>query len=194
MNKSWIPRALMTALLILACSSLALANIPNPDSIKRSSTTQMRVQPDEKAKEAKLIIPRQVWQQMKAQLDGEGSQNTAAFARIFNMTGAQTIMSGLFLSLAFAFAGLWLVRSRRLASAQARAAALALALLLSIAGAATLAYANAGPPPSARSLTTKILSPDLQWWGAYGRVKVEIVDEGDEIVLVLPKGKDKPVE
>jgi hypothetical protein len=56
--------------------------------------------------------------------------------------------------------------------------------------AATAAYANAGPPPVARSLTSKILIEQAQWYGVYGDVKVEIVDD-DQIRLVLPKGKDE---
>ena len=42
---------------------------------------------------------------------GNGSQGFAA-ARPFNMSGTQTVVAGIFLSLAFAFGGLWLVRSR----------------------------------------------------------------------------------
>ena len=57
--------------------------------------------------------------------------------------------------------------------------------------AATAAYANAGPPPVARSLTSKILIQDAQWYGVYGQVKVEVVDDDDQIKLVLPKGKDE---
>jgi hypothetical protein len=40
-------------------------------------------------------------------------------------------------------------------------------------------------------LTLKILTPELQWWGAYGQVTVEIAQDGDGITLVLPKQKDQ---
>lgn len=195
MKKSWFPRAAMLALLFVVATPLAFADIPNPDRLNRnrSSKTElkvdMQIDTDEKAKEARLVIPRSVFQRMRAQADGAGSQTTGttAAARFFNMTGAQTIMSGLFLSLAFAFGGVWLVRSRKGAERTARVAALSIGLLLAGGVTASVAYANAGPPPVARSLTSKILIPELQWWGAYGEVKVEIVEEGDDIKLVLPK-------
>jgi hypothetical protein len=195
MKKSWFPRAAMLALLFVTATPLAFADIPNPNKLNRNSSSssdlkiQMQIDTDEKAKEARLVIPRAVFQQMRAQADGTGSQTTGttATARFFNMSGAQTIMSGIFLSLAFAFGGVWLVRSRKGAERTARMAALSIALLLAGGVTASVAYANAGPPPVARSLTSKILIPELQWWGAYGEVKVEIVEEGSDIKLVLPK-------
>jgi hypothetical protein len=193
MKKSWFPRAALAVMVLTAATTLAFADIPNPNSINRASKSDLKVQlqidTEEKAKEAKLIIPRSVFQQMMAQAEGTGSQTTGATAvtRFFNMTGAQTIMSGLFLSLAFALGGVWLVRSRKGAERTARVAALSVALLLAGGITMSVVYANAGPPPVARSLTSKILIPELQWWGAYGEVKVEIVEKGDNITLVLPK-------
>ncbi|HEV7843369.1 MAG TPA: hypothetical protein VGO69_06710 [Pyrinomonadaceae bacterium] len=192
MKKSWIPRAALAGLVLLATTTLAFADIANPDNRNRSSNSdlkiQMQIATDDKAKEAKLVIPRAIWQQMRAQLDGNNSPSAAtSAARFFNMTGAQTVMSGIFLSLAFAFGGVWLVRSRKGAERTARAVALCVALLLVGGVTAGVAYANAGPPPVARSLTSKILIPELQWWGAYGEVKIEIVEEGNEIKLILPR-------
>src|SRR5215210_4037099 len=132
MKKSSIQRATLAALLLLITTTLAFADIARPDSPKPKTqqnskiTTQMRIDPDEKTSEAKLIIPREIWQQMKAQLDGNGAQTASATTRFFNMTGAQTIMSGLFLSLAFAFGGVWLVRSRKGVERTARVAALSI--------------------------------------------------------------------
>jgi hypothetical protein len=190
MSKSWIPRSALSLLMLLSTITLAVADIPNPNSRNQSKSDlkiQMQIDTDEKVKEAKLIIPRAIWQQMRAQLDGNDSQTAAATTRFFNMSGAQTIMSGIFLSLAFAFGGVWLVRSRKGAERTARAVALTVSLFLIGGIAAGVAYANAGPPPVARSLTSKILIPELQWWGAYGEVKLEVVEEGNEIRLVLPR-------
>jgi hypothetical protein len=192
MKKSWIPRAALAALVLMSISSLTFADIPNPNTLNGKKpqnselTMQMQIATDEKAKEARLIIPRGVWQQMKAELDGTDSQ-TAGVTRFLDMSGAQTIMSGIFLSLAFAFGGVWLVRSR--GNPKPRAAALGVAVLLAGITATGVAYANAGPPPVARSLTSRILIPELQWWGAYGKVKVEVSEEGREIRLVLPRRK-----
>jgi hypothetical protein len=191
MKKSWIPRTALAALMLMAMTALAFADIANPDNRNRSSKSdlkiQMQIATDDKLKEARLVIPRAIFQQMSAQLDGNSSPQAATTARFFSMTGAQTVMSGIFLSLAFAFGGVWLVRSRKGAERTARAVALTVALLLVGGVTAGVAYANAGPPPVARSLTSKILIQELQWWGAYGEVKVEIVEEGNEIKLVLPR-------
>lgn len=193
MKNSCIPRAALAALMLLLMTTLAFADIANPDNRNRASKSdlkiQMRIETDDKLKEAKLVIPRPIFRQMMAQADGKDSPSAATTARFFNMTGAQTVMSGIFLSLAFAFGGVWLVRSRKGAERTARVVALTVALLLTGGITAGVAYANAGPPPVARSLTSKILIQELQWWGAYGEAKVEIVEEGDDIILVLPRLK-----
>jgi hypothetical protein len=181
--------ALLLASAVPAFADIALPKENKGKSPKNSAfTTPMRIAPDEKVKEAKLVIPREVWQQMKAGLDDPDSLNAATAGRTFNFGGAQTVMSGLFLSLALAFGGVWLVRSRKQAVRFGPAALciVAFALCGAFAGAA---YANAGPPPVARSLTSKILINDLQWWGAYGQVKIEVSDDANEITLVLPRSK-----
>ncbi|MBC7929620.1 MAG: hypothetical protein H7Z38_03540 [Rubrivivax sp.] len=185
---------LALAAVLLATAVPAFANIAPPNTGKGLSpkssafTTQMKIEPDEKVKEARLVIPREVWQQMKAGLDGPDSQNAALAGRTFNLGGTQTLMSGVFLSLAFAFGGVWLVRSRKQPARFGPAAlcVIAFALCGAFAGAA---YANAGPPPVARSLTSKILIEDLQWWGAYGQVKIEVSGDADRVTLILPRSK-----
>ena len=193
MKKSWIKSAALAAMMLVAAANLAFADIANPNKTSSNSklTTQMKLEPDEKATEAKLIIPREIWQQMKTELDGNGSQNAGTMSRFFKMSGTQTVVSGLFLSLAFVFGGVWLVRSRKGASKLSQATAIGAVVLLLCGLTAGIAYANAGPPPVARSLTSNILIQELQWWGAYGQIKVEIAEEGREITLVLPKTKLK---
>jgi hypothetical protein len=184
---------LALAAMLLATTVPAFADIAIPDKEKKklpkgsAFSTQMRVAPDEKATEAKLLIPRDVWQQMRAGLDGDDTK--AAGLASFNPGGAQTVMAGLFLSLALAFGGVWLVRSR--GQRRFGTAALCVAALALCGAGAGVVFANAGPPPVARSLTSKILTQDLQWWGAYGQVKVEVSDDAREITLVLPKQKQE---
>jgi hypothetical protein len=149
----------------------------------------MRIQPDEKAKNAKLLIPRGVLSGLRASLD-EGDSQTGASTGIAGITGAQTIMVGIFLSLSLAFAGLWLMKSRAQSDRLTRAAVVIAILGLGTAT-TSVVLGNAGPPPVARSLTSKILTPELQWWGANGQVTVEIVGDGDQITLVLPRQKDQ---
>lgn len=184
---------LALAALLLATAVSALADVRVPDKNKNKPpkvapfTAQMMIDPNSKSSEARLLIPRSVLEQMRAGLDGEDSRGAAL--AFFNAGGAQTVMAGIFLSLALAFGGVWLVRSRnqrRLGTASLCLAAAALCGL-----AATSARANAGPPAVARSLTSKILIQDALWYGVYGQVKVEVVDDDDQIKLVLPRVKDE---
>jgi hypothetical protein len=176
------------AILLLAACTSALANAPDPSIARRRANVAipMRIAPDREATEAKLVIPRAIWQQLRAGLDGNDTQSAvAATARFRNLSGAQTAMAGMFLSLAFAFGGVWLVRSRKQTDKLTRVA-LGVAVLALCSATASIAYANAGPPPVARSLTSQILVEQAQWYGVYGQVKIEIADEGDQITLVLP--------
>jgi hypothetical protein len=183
---------LALAALLLATAVSAFADVRVPDKDKNKSpkvqpfTAQMMIDPNTKSSEARLLIPREVLQQMRAGLDGEDARGSAL--AFFNTGGAQTVMAGLFLSLALAFGGVWLVRTRgrrRLGTAALCVAAMALC-----GAAATAVYANAGPPAVARSLTSKILIQDAKWYGVYGQVKVEVTDDDDQIRLVLPRPKD----
>jgi hypothetical protein len=153
----------------------------------------MHIRPDAEAKEAKLLIPREVLQQLRAELDGEDSQSVAAAAGGFNASPTQTAVAGLFLSLSLVLGGVWLVNSRAAGRRASRVASALLFAALGGAAGATVVYANAGPPPVARSLTSKILIPDLSYWGASGVVKVEVIDDNNELImLVLPKSKTAP--
>jgi hypothetical protein len=191
---TWKRPFALTALLIVASIS-SLADIPNPNSNRRrppvrpDSPTSMRIQPDEKAKNAKLLIPRGVLSGLRASLD-EGDPQSNSSAAVAGITGTQTIMMGIFLSLSLAFAGLWLMKSRAQSDGLTRAA-LVIAILGLGTATTSVVLGNAGPPPVARSLTSKILTPELQWWGANGQVTVEVVQDGDQITLVLPKQKDQ---
>ena len=178
-------------LLGLAALTSARADVPRPrdDGHKSPKTVSvsspMHIEPNTKATEAKLLIPRAVLEQMRAGLDGDNAPAAGTTARLFTNGGAQTAIAGIFLSLAFACGGVWLVRTRKATGTWTRAALGG--VLVALCGAtASIAYANAGPPPIARSLTSGILSPGAQPYGAYGKVKVEITDEYSQITLILP--------
>ena len=178
-------------IMLLAALTPAFADVPRPrdDGHKPLKTVSvsspMHIEPNTKATEARLLIPRAVLQQMRAGLDGDDATAAGTTARLFTNGGAQTAVAGIFLSLAFAFGGVWFVRTRKATGTWTRAALGG--VLLALCGAtASIAYANAGPPPIARSLTSQILAPGAQPYGAYGKVKVEITDEYSQITLVLP--------
>ncbi|HEX6624561.1 MAG TPA: hypothetical protein VF064_12680 [Pyrinomonadaceae bacterium] len=187
--------------LVAAASAPALANIAPAQSgtsgqskPSKSIAARMQLRPDAKAKEAKLLIPRAVFEQMRAEIEGRGDSQAAgvATANRFDLTGTQTAFAGLCLSLSLVFGGMWFVNSRAAGRKTARAAA-ALAVVAFVGAAAgAVAYANAGPPAFARSLNSKILVPEAaSYGGPYGEVKVEIVDgdANDYIELRLPKWK-----
>jgi hypothetical protein len=189
----------LAALALFAAAAPASANIapPNMPTKPPRQTTgapiRMQLRPDAEAKEARLIIPRKVFKQLKAELDGgEDTQTAAAVASGgSNLSSAQTAVAGVFLSLSLVLGGVWLAGSRAPGRRVSRVvSALALVALGGAAASGVAVYANVGPPPAARSLTSKILSPDLSYWGASGVVKVEIADDESLIMLVLPKTKD----
>lgn len=193
--KSWLRLfALVSLLLTTALPALANLAPPNTPKPKKSHvvSARMRIGPDSEATEAKLIIPREVFRQLKAELDGGVDSEAAAAAgtQRFNLTPTQTAFAGLCLSLSFVFAGVWFAGSR-LAGKRVPRSAAALAAVAVGCAAATAVYANAGPPPVARSLTSRILIPEATYYGASGEVKVEIVEGGSPLIqLVLPKGKE----
>jgi hypothetical protein len=177
--------------LFLAASMPAFADIANPnvDKPQKQSSklkTPMNIRPDSGEKEAKLLISRDVLRELSAGLEGGETQNTAHLSRFSNPGGAQTLMAGIFLSMAFAFGGVWFVHSRKQTDKLTRVALGVMILALCGAG-TSLVYANAGPPPVARSLTSKILIQEAMPYGVWGEVKVEIVESGNGITLVLPK-------
>src|SRR4051812_12468969 len=96
------PFALTVMLLLASVSSLA--DIPNPNSnrrhppVRQDALTSMKIQPDEKAKNAKLLIPRGVLNGLRASLD-EGDPQSSSFGAVAGITSTQTVMMGIFLSL-----------------------------------------------------------------------------------------------
>ena len=178
--------------LLLGIYTSAIADPATPEAATGGATTgsditaRMRIQPSSKENGAKLIIPRAVFQQLKAELDGKDAPIVGATSNHLNLSGTQTVMTGVFLSLALAFGGVWLARSRKQSEKVSRGAIVV--MVLAVCGAAaSIAYANAGPPPVARSLTSKILIPDAQPYGVFGEVKVSVVDDSNQIILVLPR-------
>ncbi|HEX7175510.1 MAG TPA: hypothetical protein VF240_09655 [Pyrinomonadaceae bacterium] len=187
--------ALLFAAAIPASANIAPPNVPTkPPRQTTGAPVRMQLRPDADAKEAKLIIPRKVLQQLKAELDGGADPQTAAAAVASsgsNLSSTQTAVAGVFLSLSLVLGGVWLAGSRAPGRRVSRVvSALAFAALGGAAASGVAVYANAGPPPVARSLTSKILAPDLSYWGASGVVKIEIANDESLIMLVLPKAKD----
>ena len=182
------------ALLIFAAS--ALADVPRPKVTPNkpaktaSIDTRLDIRIRRDAKEARLILSRAQLNQLRAELDAiDGGTPDTASAGI---TGIQTIGGGLFLSLAMVFAGVWFVRSGRMSKPAA-----AMVLVLAVGTWATMVYANAGPPPEARSITGRMFVQGMHYYKAGGgAIKLEVSAEEDNPVLIVPDPEEpkKPGE
>ena len=177
---------------VLVLSTAVFADIAKPSATTNGKPiieTTLDIRLDANAKDARLIIPRSQIKQLRAELESmdDGSDNTAAVISGPGISRLQTIMSGLFLSLAFVIGGVWFVRSGR-AGTRAAKGAVGVIVLSFVATAATFVFANAGPPPEARSITGKMFTSAVHMYGfGWGKIKVEVSDEArDRIQLIVP--------
>lgn len=193
-------RMALLGVLILMTSVCIFADIARPEPTKtpktgskKSIVTGMSIKLDADAKEARLIIPKSQIKELRAAIDqmDDGSDNTAAVTSTGSFTRTQTIVSGVFLSMAIVFGGLWFVRSGR-ASTKAGKTLVVLTALAALGSAATFVYANAGPPAEARSITGKMFVPAMHMYnGGWGTVRLETGDQ-TQIELIVPNPPDKP--
>ena len=188
----------LTTLLLLA-SNVAFADIARPDKSPKqakSLITYMSFRLDRDAKDARLIIPKSQIQQLRAALDdAENATDSTAAVAGNGVPRTQTIMSGMFLSLAIIFGGIWFARSGK-ASTMPGKTLIVLAVITGIGSVATMVYANAGPPPEARSITSKLFDQKVMspYRFAGGQIRVETTTEGDTITLIVPDSTAKPGE
>lgn len=172
-------------------ANIAKPNDPSDAGKKKSVETTMMIHLREDAKEAKLVIPKNQLRQLRAQLDDlDNDQDTAAVTA--GITKTQTIVSGVFLSLALVFGGMWFMRSGKNATNSARTLAV-ITILACLGSAATFIFANAGPPPEARSITGKMFSQAVHIYGfGSGKIKLETSNDGNYIDLIVPDPKSSP--
>jgi hypothetical protein len=174
--------------LLLAAASPAFADIALPrkpgadhNEIRRDlPTARLTIERVEGLREARLQIPRSRLQELNlvAGVEAGGGQSAA-----FRSTG--TIVGGIFISLAVVLTGLLLVRSRRGLRVGRAAAAVALCVCAAGAG-AVVAYANIAPPSGLRPQDPGTLVKAVTGAPLAGSVRVEVVDEGYQIKLLIP--------
>lgn len=186
--KTFFARIVLVLIVLATALNTAFADIPNPNKKQPTKTEKMRMHVfgSSGGSEATLKVPKDLLTKLQAETNGNQSLNSSAA-----LSKTQTIFIGLCLSLSLVFGGVWLVRSRVNANGRATRAMVALAFLTLLAATATSVYANLGPPSYARSLTTQILAPDVASRGAFGDVKIEVLQEGSDIYLVLPRQKEE---
>jgi hypothetical protein len=182
-------RAIAVLMILGIVSVSAFANIANPDRPKRSGKgidTNLSIRLKRDATEARLIIPRSQLKQLRAELEATDAGADLASSTTKSSLGIQTIAGGAFLSLGLVFGGLWFARSRRPGSEQGKIV-VTLAIAMAFGSGAAMVWANAGPPPEARSITGKMFSQAVHIYGfGSGRIKLEVTDDGDRVELIVP--------
>ena len=189
------------ALAMLLLASTAYADIPRPDASPagkkvKAIDTHFVIQLDKNAKEARLLIPRSQLKELRAQLDAidNGSDDTAAVVSTNSLTRVQTIVSGLFISLALVLGGIWFARGGKLSSKASKSAAAAMVIFAGGAFAA-IVYGNIGPPPDAREITGKMFSSAIHAYkGGGGKIKLEVSDTDTVPKLIVPDPASAPAE
>ena len=184
-----------TFLLLLAVSP-ALADVALPDHKKVEKPdairgdlqiSRMTIEPVAGLREARLQVPRSLLLRLPAAPGGvAGSVDGAQSGTFSNLS---TVAAGLFLSLSVALAGLVLVRSRRRVAG--RAVALALVCAFASAATAVVAYGNAAPGFGWRAQDPGTLLKAASDKPRSGSIRVEVVEDGYEIKLLIPAKESK---
>ncbi len=193
-------RMICLSVLTLMATTAALADIARPDPTKtpkvkpsRSIEMNMSIHLKEDATEAKLLIPKSALKQLRAAIDEmDDNDNATAEVTTNSFSRTQTVLSGMFLSLALVFGGMWFVRSGK-AATKAGKMLVILAVVTGVGSAATFIYANAGPPSEARSITGKMFSQAVHYYNyGSGKIRLETKDDLGGVDLIVPNPPDRP--
>ena len=155
----------------------------------------MTIKMDSDIKVATLRVPKDKLKQLSAELDQLADESDDTTAKISpGMTRTQTIVSGIFLSLALVFGGMWFVRSGKAGTSTGKALVI-LAMIAGVGSAATFVYGNVGPPPSLRNITSELFDRKafLFYSSASGKVNIEVTN-GSGVELVVPAPKHWPTD
>lgn len=180
--------------------SVAVADIARPDGSKGHRTpkppsssgelTQFKIMADEKLHVPELRVPRA----LAGSFQAEGvPASSGTISTGGGPSPIQLMVGGVLLSCAMVAGGLWLARNRGMRPAKAMPVVLAVGLV-GVAGTAALAnlapyplYYDAGTLPLAlRNPKTNGQGEKTNFTELAGKVKIVIVDEGSEILLVVP--------
>lgn len=138
------------------------------------------------AKEARLIIPKSQFRELRAALDEVDNDDGKAAVTTTPYTRTQTVVGGTFLSLALVFGGMWFVRSGKAATTTGKTLVV-LTVTAGICSAATFAFANIGPPQEARTINGKMFSQAVQQYKqGSGRIKIEVSGTARSVELIVP--------
>lgn len=189
MKKLFSSIALIAMFALIAFADVRLPDTPKPKQSK-SIDTELHISIDKNAKEARLVIPKSQLKQLRAELEQlDDADATAAL----NFSKTQTVVSGLFLSLAFVFGGVWFARSRSKGEMKPGKSLVVGAGLFLTGALTTIVFANVPPPPvESRSITGKTFSESVhRYKRASGKIKLETSDATDRIELIVPDVKNE---
>jgi hypothetical protein len=180
--------ATLALLFVYACPAFADIALPPSEKPHRNEEVRsdlpdvkMTIQRVEGLREARLQIPRSQLGRATAAAGLTGGEQGAGNA----FGGAGNVVAGVFLSLAVVLTGLLLVRSRRRV-ALGRAAAVLIVGVCVAGVCAVAAYANAGLPGWRPQDPGTLLKAAASGKPLAGWIRVEVVEEGREIKLLLP--------
>jgi hypothetical protein len=187
-------RVLCLTAFVLIAAAAAFGDIARPDSTPNRTPkpkpvdASMTIRMDKDVKTATLRIPRSQLRQLSAELEQMADENNTA-STTGGISRTQTVVSGMLLSLAMAFGGMWFVRSGKASSTGKTL--VVFALVAGIGSAATIAYANAGPPASLRTISSSLFDKkEFGYWNeAFGKIKIEVTD-GSVLELRVPIQKE----
>lgn len=196
-------KLLCLLMLVSLFSVAAFADIRLPDEAKptpkskptKSYDSKMTIRLDQNATEATLVIPKSRIKQLRAELELlDDESDTVAVLSDSNggVSRTQTIVGGMFLSLAFVFGGVWFTRSRKSGGKINKTIAAGMFVFL-VGSAATIAFANIGPPMMLRTISSKLFDKKVfgRWKRADGNIKIQVSAENDGVELIIPDKEEK---
>jgi hypothetical protein len=183
MNQKLIFSAISLILLagnVSVYADLAPPSKSSPQKPRIVMNTRLEVATDATSYDARLQIPRSSLGELRAALANEGSEESAMSGITHSST--RTVIAGLFMFMSLSFGGVLMARA-----GPSRAQKILAGVMLGIgllAGTAIITQGNAGPPPG---YVWRNLSQNLNnGRSTHGPLKIEIVDEGAGVKLILP--------
>ncbi|HQU82887.1 MAG TPA: hypothetical protein PKY59_07170 [Pyrinomonadaceae bacterium] len=184
--KKIIGLMILTALFAVA----AFADIRLPDEPKRTPTPAATPQMGEKEAQMIIQISNEVTEPTLVISKNLIGQMPAAESAKLGIGSTQTIVGGLFLSLAFVFGGVLLARGK----GNMPKAAIGIFAVAILGFAGSVVSANIAPPRNV-PLNKNLFSKEMQGYAmSRGMVKFKVVDNsyGSDIRLLIPPDAPKP--
>jgi hypothetical protein len=185
-------KKILSLVFVLVLSSMVFADVRLPDTPKPTPTPKgkqiyMRIQVDSAVSEPTLTISKGSLKKLKAVLDEVDLDANDNVAQIEteqatpSVSKTQSVMAGVFLSLAFVFGGIWFVRSKS-------KVALGIIGIAILGTAATITYANVRPPQLFK-FNSSIFSSEMGGYGyAQDKVRIKIIEQsGNDMTLSIPR-------